>query len=534
MKKTVKPPTALSNWRGRRSHRRSSATRGGGRYTLLSKSTCASLISIASFVALGQPEATIYVHKQYELRDHDAPTKYVFNGDTRIAHVTGSLAIRTRLQRLRLYGGWNLCSLAVTAPSSQISNSKSQIPAAYEWNLATTNWLSITPNETLPAGTVLWLKSSTNSTLTLTGPYPEPTNINITARNHFIPSAGLEAWPITNISAVSGPIWKYYSSTAAWLTRSIPAIPDVSSLPEFVAPGEAAYVESALPAQLPIPDPPLRVRYYHQDHLGSPACISTSDADVVDETTYYAFGQPRNSFTPKMIPESYQFTQKELDSESALYYFESRFLAAPLGRFTRVDTLSAENKVDMLRQPQRHNAYGYAANNPIYYRDPQGKDVIIVVGARHVDPQTNRGDPKDAKRLLAEAKTLKKELEKAGIKATIVDMNDTGKGTPGQKISKAAQKINDAGREVTGIAFIGHTGIGPDDKTAMRLEQEVMAEPKNTIESLIRSSKLAPGGAVVGLGCTFAPGDEASQIKGETGANVFGFGDLIGHGVREA
>src|SRR3954466_10885703 len=57
----------------------------------------------------------VFVNKSFELRDHDQPTKFVFNGATRVAAITGSLSNNPRIQRLRLYPGWNLISLAVAA-----------------------------------------------------------------------------------------------------------------------------------------------------------------------------------------------------------------------------------------------------------------------------------------------------------------------------------------------------------------------------------------------------------------------------------
>src|SRR5688500_5295595 len=59
-------------------------------------------------------ETTLYVNKYFEVRDHDQPVKYVFSGDTRVARVSGSLSTNTRIQRLRLHSGWNLCSVAVS------------------------------------------------------------------------------------------------------------------------------------------------------------------------------------------------------------------------------------------------------------------------------------------------------------------------------------------------------------------------------------------------------------------------------------
>ena len=72
---------------------------------------CALLLVVAA-VHL-RTETTIYVGKHFEVREHDAPVKYIFNAQTRIARVTGSLSANERIQRLRLRAGWNLVSLAV-------------------------------------------------------------------------------------------------------------------------------------------------------------------------------------------------------------------------------------------------------------------------------------------------------------------------------------------------------------------------------------------------------------------------------------
>ena len=60
-------------------------------------------------------------------------------------------------------------------------------------------------NETLPAGTVLWLKATTNATLTITGTYADPTNRTVTANGDFLPSAGLEALESPILPSQIGP-----------------------------------------------------------------------------------------------------------------------------------------------------------------------------------------------------------------------------------------------------------------------------------------------------------------------------------------
>jgi hypothetical protein len=57
------------------------------------KLLCAPMLLFAA--AQSRAETTLYVGKHFEVRDHDQPTKYVFNGDTRIARITGSLSTNT-------------------------------------------------------------------------------------------------------------------------------------------------------------------------------------------------------------------------------------------------------------------------------------------------------------------------------------------------------------------------------------------------------------------------------------------------------
>jgi len=62
----------------------------------------------------------------------------------------------------------------------------------------TLTWLPVSTNETLAAGTVFWLRASTNAVATVTGTYTPPVNATAPAGPSFQAGAGLEAWPFTN------------------------------------------------------------------------------------------------------------------------------------------------------------------------------------------------------------------------------------------------------------------------------------------------------------------------------------------------
>ena len=69
----------------------------------------------------------------------------------------------------------------------------------------------------------------------------------------------------------------------------------------------------------------------------------------------------------------HKFTGKERDTESGLDYFGARYYASNMGRWTSPDPLNLTD--ERLLNPQTLNKYGYAANNPLKYIDPDGKDI---------------------------------------------------------------------------------------------------------------------------------------------------------------
>jgi RHS repeat-associated protein len=331
------------------------------------------------------PSTATYVGKHFEIREHDQPTKYVFNGSTRVARITGSLSANTRIQRIRLHPGWNLVSLAVTASDAlqQMTNSQFSIlnsQSIFRWNPPA--WDPVVPDETLAAGTVLWIKSTTNTTLALTGAYNDPTNRPIGVGGAFLSSSGLEALPLLGEKAgvrADVALSIFTASTQLWQFVE-PSIPLADpGFPEFLAPGEAMFIQADAPAELSVPDAALRIRYYHQDHLGSSSVMTDADGALVEEIAFHPFGTPRHEHRPRQIEENYQFTQKERDSESGLHYFEARYLGSRLSRFitpdprfASPDLFSSEELNSYVSTPQKINLYAYGLNNPVKYRDPTG------------------------------------------------------------------------------------------------------------------------------------------------------------------
>jgi RHS repeat-associated protein len=339
----------------------------------------------------GQPTnstATIYVNKHFEVRDAEQPTKYVFNGSTRVAHVTGSLSSAPRLQRMRLATGWNIVSVAVTATNlwGQLEQQPSLVQVVYRWDDAANDYTPVTPGQAVAANSVLWIKASTNAVVGVSGTYAEPGNRIVPAGGAYVAGPGLEKLDLTDaLPSVKG-LWMRPSPLVEWNWRLMGDLSSLSNLPRALAPGDALYVQSSTATVLEVPDAALRVRYYHQDHLGSSSVMTDATGSLVEEAAYYPFGMPRNEHRVRQVEEYYGFTQKERDRESGLHYFEARFMSAAASRFIspdpkylNPDRLSADNLTGFLRLPGKGNLYAYALNNPVRYADPTGLDDLDKV-----------------------------------------------------------------------------------------------------------------------------------------------------------
>jgi len=129
------------------------------------------------------------------------------------------------------------------------------------------------------------------------------------------------------------------------------------------------FVRAVAPSSLEVPEAALRVRYYHQDHLGSSSVITDAQGIFVEETAFYPNGLTRNQHRVRALEEEYKFTQKERDRESGLHYFGKRFLSPALGRWLSTDPM--EEKGGSL------NLYAYANLNPLKYHDPNGAEIDV-------------------------------------------------------------------------------------------------------------------------------------------------------------
>jgi len=331
-------------------------------------------IAVVQFIATDLAEATgsngvttaVYVSRHYEVRDHDQPVKYVFNGATRVARVTGSLSANTRIQRLRLHAGWNLCGVAVSGGSFPTN---SEIAAAFRWNPLTRDYAAVLPGQPLTAGSVVWIKACTNVLASLVGSYAEPRPAPVSGGGTYVSGAGLEAWPLELPAGVT--VWRFDAASNRWHSTFAGDLAPVGELPPKLAPGEAIYVHTDGPIDLAVPDPALRVAYYHQDHLGSSSAVTDADGTLVEETAYYPFGAMRREERFREVEAHYQFTQKERDRESGLQDFGHRYYHPATTRWLSPDPMGEKGGGS--------NPYAYVNQNPLKHCDPSGAKITVEV-----------------------------------------------------------------------------------------------------------------------------------------------------------
>ena len=111
--------------------------------------------------------------------------------------------------------------------------------------------------------------------------------------------------------------------------------------------------------------------YYHMNHLGSTAFVTDQNQNVTQGFLYAPFGEITTEYAPLWqngtLPK-YAFNAKELDEETGMYYYEARYYKPPV--FTSRDP--------MFEKYFWITPYGYCANNPVKYVDPDGEKIWII------------------------------------------------------------------------------------------------------------------------------------------------------------
>jgi RHS repeat-associated protein len=103
--------------------------------------------------------------------------------------------------------------------------------------------------------------------------------------------------------------------------------------------------------------------YYEADGLGSITSLTNSSGVAAATYTYDSFGKLTAS--AGSVTNPFQYTAREFDTETGLYYYRARHYDPTVGRF-----ISEDPHKEVLRGL---NFYAYVRNNPVGYTDPDGK-----------------------------------------------------------------------------------------------------------------------------------------------------------------
>jgi RHS repeat-associated protein len=101
------------------------------------------------------------------------------------------------------------------------------------------------------------------------------------------------------------------------------------------------------------------------DALGSTIALADANGAVQTSYTYEPFGAVTSSGATNT--NSYQFTGRENDGSTGLYFYRARYFSPTFGRFISEDPLGFPGGPDP-------NLYGYVGSSPVLFTDPLGLD----------------------------------------------------------------------------------------------------------------------------------------------------------------
>ena len=101
--------------------------------------------------------------------------------------------------------------------------------------------------------------------------------------------------------------------------------------------------------------------YYQQDGAQSVTSLSNSAGTLANTYTFDAFGKLTASTGTLKNP--FQYTGRDADSETGLYYYRARYYDPSVGRFISEDPIGLQGGP---------NFYDYVANDPVDFNDPRG------------------------------------------------------------------------------------------------------------------------------------------------------------------
>jgi RHS repeat-associated protein len=160
--------------------------------------------------------------------------------------------------------------------------------------------------------------------------------------------------------------------------------------------------------------------YYHADGLGSLTSLSNSAGALAQTYTYDSFG--KQTASSGSLTNPFQYTGREFDSETGLYFYRARYYDPSTGRFLSEDPLQHDGG---------NNFYAYVLNDPLNLTDAFGKQSNSVDSA--LTQAIARGDSAEIEEVLEDAKDVLSDKAKQAGREAIKKLRTKAQDWIGQK-----------------------------------------------------------------------------------------------------
>ena len=126
------------------------------------------------------------------------------------------------------------------------------------------------------------------------------------------------------------------------------------------------------------------------DRLGSIRDIVSSDGTVTNHIRYDSYGNLQSQTNPQ-VTSRYGFQGRELDHETGLYHYRTRYFDPSVGRFISEDRIGFAGG--------DRNLYRFVSNSPTNFKDPNGEDLSHTGGQCTRRAERTNFEPRQPMRL---------------------------------------------------------------------------------------------------------------------------------------
>ncbi|MER5711648.1 SpvB/TcaC N-terminal domain-containing protein [Streptomyces sp. NPDC002122] len=118
-------------------------------------------------------------------------------------------------------------------------------------------------------------------------------------------------------------------------------------------------------------------QFFHADHIGSSGYVTDEQGKVTEHLEYFPYGETWVEERTGQADTPYQFTGKELDAETGLYYYGARYYNPRTQLWASTDPVLPDyldgGMAGGIAEARNLAVYTYAHNNPVKLTDPTGK-----------------------------------------------------------------------------------------------------------------------------------------------------------------